>query len=171
MIAVGRKPRAAILSMMKLAAELKALGHRWNTIARQLHRNERTLRRWQENYPEVWDRLLANACSELYQRIANTPLALLAKERPRKNQLQEALINQSLFGQWIKLQMVKMRHGSPARSRPNYESAFPFAPNGAPPWERPDGMADGGPAASANEPAPAEENGSMPTPNAEPLVP
>src|SRR5207244_8736350 len=120
MIAVGRRPRAAIFSMMKLAAELKALGHRWNTIAQQLQRHERTVRRWPENYRDDWDKLLANACSEHYQRIANTPFALLAKERPKKNQLREALINKSLYGAWIKLQMLRMRHGSQARSRPSY---------------------------------------------------
>ena len=45
---------------VETAAELRALGHSWEHIARQVRRSPDTVRRWPRLYPDLWARATAD---------------------------------------------------------------------------------------------------------------
>jgi len=49
-------PSAQIRTLLSTAAELRAGGTSWETIAKQLHRHERTCRRWPVQFAADWQR-------------------------------------------------------------------------------------------------------------------
>ena len=49
-------PSAQIRTLLSTAAELRAGGTSWETIAKQLHRHERTCRRWPLQFAADWQR-------------------------------------------------------------------------------------------------------------------
>jgi hypothetical protein len=52
----SENPSVEVLELMKVAAELRALGYSWGQIADKVGRDERTLRRWREDFEETWHR-------------------------------------------------------------------------------------------------------------------
>jgi hypothetical protein len=54
-------PQPEVLALMAVAAELRASGLSWETVAERVGRNPRTCRRWLAEYPGVWDRLYRRA--------------------------------------------------------------------------------------------------------------
>jgi hypothetical protein len=70
-------PPPHILSLMKIAADLRGRGFSWATVAAKVQRNERTCTRWTERYPEVWNQLLREAEDNTLTDTGNTVLGLL----------------------------------------------------------------------------------------------
>ena len=53
-------PVTKIVRAVQTAAELRALGHSWEHVARQVRRSPDTVRRWPRLYPDLWARVAAD---------------------------------------------------------------------------------------------------------------
>ena len=53
-------PDTKIVRAVESAAELRALGHSWEHVARQVRRSPDTVRRWPRLYPDLWARVTAD---------------------------------------------------------------------------------------------------------------
>src|SRR5262245_34151344 len=57
----SRRPSAALLKLLALAAEMRAGGKSWAQVAARLQRSPDTCRHWPGEYPEAWRRLFREA--------------------------------------------------------------------------------------------------------------
>jgi len=72
-----KHPPPEVLALMKLAAELRAFGVGWSHIAAEVHRDERSCRRWTELYPETWASLFREAEEKRHGEVAGEALQVL----------------------------------------------------------------------------------------------
>src|SRR5436190_10856531 len=105
----SRTPPESILKLFKAAAELKATGHAWPTIAARLNCPERTLRRRRDEYPDCWGRLLFEACEEVFQRVAGMALTNLSGLVNNKEHPQQWRGCQFVYGKWIDVMVRVMK--------------------------------------------------------------
>ena len=56
-----RKRQSSLEKLFARAAELRAAGATWKTIAKEVKRSERTVYRWPRNFPEQWAEALLQA--------------------------------------------------------------------------------------------------------------
>jgi hypothetical protein len=68
-----------VLSLMKIAAELRASGLSWETVAVKVKRTPRACRGWPERYPQDWDRLYRAAETKLRHEARGEALSYLRK--------------------------------------------------------------------------------------------
>ena len=78
---------------METAAELRAQGATWETVAQQLHRQPTVVIRWAKHYPEEWERLL-KAAEERFSREGSnesrSTLRILLRDEDSKVRLSAA---------------------------------------------------------------------------------
>jgi hypothetical protein len=72
-----KHPPPKVLSLMKVAAEQRAFGVGWSHIATEVNRDERSCRRWAEQYPEVWASLFREAEEKRHAEVAGEALNVL----------------------------------------------------------------------------------------------
>src|SRR5207237_1855406 len=76
---VMKKPTAKVLAQMIEAAELRAAGLAWDGIAAKLGCDERSCRRWSEQYPEEWNRLLTRMEEKALRQAGNEAMTILRR--------------------------------------------------------------------------------------------
>ena len=62
---------------MEMAAELRAVGATWRTIAAQLGRQRNVVSRWVRWYQDEWERLLQDAKARVYRNGSDETLAAI----------------------------------------------------------------------------------------------
>jgi len=72
-------PSARSLRDMEIAAELRAQGATWETVALKLKRQVGVLTRWTKHYREEWERLFREA-EERLSRLANNESRMVLRE-------------------------------------------------------------------------------------------
>src|SRR5437867_3733337 len=73
-----RTPPADLMSLLKVAAESRAMGNPWPAVAKRVGRDERTVRRWKEHYPRVWRRLFRQAEDDLFNQVAGMAVTVMS---------------------------------------------------------------------------------------------
>jgi transposase len=68
---------AEVLDLIALAAEQRALGKSWETVAAAVGRSARTVRRWTRAYPEAWRRAYRDAEAQLVVEAAAESVVVL----------------------------------------------------------------------------------------------
>src|SRR5258708_33936875 len=58
-------------SLLNVAAELRAVGHTWETVARRVHRKARTCQKWPSRFPIQWDAVYRAAQRRRFDEISN----------------------------------------------------------------------------------------------------
>jgi hypothetical protein len=56
-----QSPPPEVLTLMTVAAELRATGNSWEAVGLQVQRSPRTCREWPLRYPDAWKRLYLDA--------------------------------------------------------------------------------------------------------------
>ena len=105
----SQQPRYDVLPVLRVAAEMKAAGHSWTTIATRVKRCERTLRRWKDQYPECWGKLFFEACEEAFQRVSGMALSHLSNLVNNKEHPQQWRSCHFMFGKWFDLMVTIMK--------------------------------------------------------------
>src|SRR6266403_3403795 len=95
-----------LLPLLKTAAEMKANGHSFVTIAAKLGRNERNVRRWMERYPDAWAKLLFEACTESFQRVSGMAVTHLSHLMNDEDHPQRSRNCQFVYGKWSDLMLT-----------------------------------------------------------------
>src|SRR5262245_54058754 len=93
-------------TMLRQAAELRAVGHPWETVAKRLHRSVKTCQNWPGKYPREWAEALRPVQLRLFEQISGeceTRLHALTRHKDPKIQAQAV-------GLWV-------RHGAKAFGR------------------------------------------------------
>src|SRR5690242_8821686 len=71
----SRPGRSSIMSriesVLKQAAELRAVGHPWEEVAQKLHRKVKTCLNWPSAYPSLWKTLYRAAQERRFDQTAN----------------------------------------------------------------------------------------------------
>ena len=68
-----------LLSVMKIAAEMRAAGAPWELVASKVGRSARAVRRWPERYRDDWDRIFRKAEDKLLAQVAGEAYSVLRK--------------------------------------------------------------------------------------------
>jgi hypothetical protein len=74
-----KQPPTEILSLMAVAAELRAAGSPWEAVAQKVLRSPRTCRSWSERYPHDWQRLYCAAEDKLLAEAAAEAMHFLRR--------------------------------------------------------------------------------------------
>jgi hypothetical protein len=72
-----RCPSPEVLGLMKVAAQKRAFGLTWASVARAVDRDERTCQRWAADYPDDWQRLYREGEDQQQAEVAAEALAVL----------------------------------------------------------------------------------------------
>ena len=78
-------PTPEELGLLEIAAELRAAGNSWGTIATQVGRNEVTCRHWPCRYPEDWSRLFRAAQKRIVADISIMSFRVLRQMHASEN--------------------------------------------------------------------------------------
>src|SRR5262249_29891282 len=93
-----KKPSAKVLEMMTTAAQLRALGISWESIAAKLGRDESSCRRWTERHPGEWKRLLTPMEEAALRQAGNEALHVLKRAMAGKGDPLAAQAARFLYG-------------------------------------------------------------------------
>jgi hypothetical protein len=74
-----KQPPPELLTLMTLAAGLRAAGGSWDAVAEKVGRRPRTCRDWPLSYPEVWQRLYLAAEDRLLEEAGAEALHFLRR--------------------------------------------------------------------------------------------
>jgi hypothetical protein len=74
-----KHPPEQVLSLMTVAAELRAGGASWEMVAAKVGREARTCRSWPQRYPDDWERLFGAAADRLLADAGAEALHFLRK--------------------------------------------------------------------------------------------
>ena len=70
-------PVTKIVRAVEAAAELRALGHSWEYVARKVRRSPDTVRRWPRLYPDLWARVATDTRRDRTTEAAGEAVAVL----------------------------------------------------------------------------------------------
>jgi hypothetical protein len=88
-----RIPSSRTRRDMEMAAELRASGGTWDTVARQLGRQPNVVMRWVKEYPQEWERMFRDAEARASRDAGNesrTALRILLRHQDSKLRLHAA---------------------------------------------------------------------------------
>jgi Homeodomain-like domain len=105
----GSRPPSSVVAQFKQAADMKAIGHSWASIAVKLGRCERTLRRWRDQYPDVWFRLMVEAYEDALQRVGGVALTGLSSMVSSKEHPHHWRGCQFLYGRLFQFMLTLMK--------------------------------------------------------------
>src|SRR5262249_49541177 len=77
--AMNTSPSPALMAMITVAADLRAVGASWAAVAEKVQRSPETCRTWPRLYPEAWRRLLAQAEDRLTEEAGGEARTYLRK--------------------------------------------------------------------------------------------
>ena len=60
-------------SLLAIAAEMRAVGHPWETVAHKVHRKARTCQQWPARYGPVWDKVYGDAQRRRFEETRTRP--------------------------------------------------------------------------------------------------
>jgi hypothetical protein len=119
-----KKPSAKVLALMTEAAQLRALGISWKSVAAHLGRDERSCRRWPEAHPGEWNRLLTRMEDQALREAGGEALHVLKRALVGKAEPLPIRAAQFLYGKLCEVKRRRRRPRGAARAR--YAKYVPF---------------------------------------------
>src|SRR5262245_45271637 len=95
-------PRPFVLNRMAVAAELRAGGAAWKTVAARLRCTERACIRWPKDYPEAWRRLYREATLRLLAEIGGEAMTVLRRLLRSKDEKMQRDATRLVLGPHLK---------------------------------------------------------------------
>jgi UDP-N-acetyl-D-mannosaminuronic acid transferase (WecB/TagA/CpsF family) len=110
--AVMSQPSSELREMISTAAEMRAAGKSWETVAAQVKRTPRTVRSWPQLYPRLWKSALREAQDQLLiGAAAESVIALRNQLRSKDEKLRHAAARDLLRA---RIDLAKLRARSKA---------------------------------------------------------
>lgn len=110
-----KKPNATLIALIQQAAELRAGGAAWETIATEVGRASNTVRKWPTEFPSTWKRAIRVAERQLLTDATAESVLTLRKQLRSEDEKSSRDAAQKL----IQFRMAKQKKSRPTSVKPS----------------------------------------------------